>query len=128
MVTKTTEGIKISVQSKFQPSHSDASNYLYLFSYSITIENVSNDTVKLLRRKWHIQDANGIVREVEGEGVVGEQPVIKPGSAHHYSSACDLATDMGKMHGSYLMERVDTKKQFRVNVPEFKMIVPHKLN
>ena len=128
MVTKITDGIKVSVESSFQPNHSDATNYLYLFSYDITIENVSSETVKLLRRQWYIQDANGIVREIEGEGVIGEQPVIEPGCLHHYSSACDLSTDMGKMHGSYLMERLGDKKQFRVNVPEFKMIVPHKLN
>jgi len=128
MVTEVTEGIKISVETKFRPNHSDPANAIYLFSYKITIENCSEDTVKLLRRHWLIYDANGLIREVEGEGVVGEQPILDPGEIHEYASACDLSTDLGKMHGSYQMEKTATGEKFYVNVPEFKMVVPHRLN
>ena len=128
MITEVTEGIKISVETKFQPDHSDASVSMYLFSYRISIENCGETTVKLMRRRWLIYDANGLVREVEGDGVVGQQPVLQPGAVHEYSSACDLTTEIGKMHGTYLMEREDTKERFYVNIPEFRLVVPHRLN
>ena len=128
MVTEVTKGIKISVDTQFQPDHSNAKNSLYLFSYRVQIENGSDKAVKLMSRKWFIYDANGFVRKVEGDGVIGEQPVIGPGETHQYSSACDLNTDMGKMWGTYLMQSVNNGDQFRVNIPEFKMVVPHRLN
>lgn len=128
MITQVTEGIKISVETRFQPDHSDASARLFLFSYRITIENCGEQTVKLLRRRWLIYDANGVIREVEGKGVIGEQPVLKSGEIHEYSSACDLTTEIGKMRGTYLMEREDSKEKFYVNIPEFKLVAPHRLN
>ena len=128
MITEVTEGIKITVENKFQQEHSDFIKGLFLFSYRITIENCSEDTVQLLRRHWLIYDANGMIREVEGKGVIGKQPVLYPGEVHQYSSACDLSTEIGKMHGTYLMERASSKERFYVNIPEFKMIVPHRLN
>ena len=128
MVTEVTKGIRISVDTQFQPDHSNAKNALYLFSYRVRIENGSEDTVQLLTRKWFIYDSHGMVRKVEGEGVIGEQPIIEPGGCHEYASACDLGTDLGKMWGTYLMKNVKNKESFRVNIPEFKMTVPHKLN
>ena len=128
MVTEVTDGIKISVETAYQPSHSDPKESIYLFSYRVVIENCSDQAVKLLRRHWWIHDANGMMREVEGKGVVGEQPILKPGEKHCYSSTCDLPTEIGKMKGTYLMERVLTGSQFYVNVPEFSMAVLHILN
>jgi ApaG protein len=128
MVTEVTKGIRISVDTQFQPDHSNAKNSLFLFSYRVQIENCSEEAVQLLSRKWLIMDANGFVRKVEGEGVIGEQPIIEPGETHQYSSSCDLNTDMGKMWGTYLMQRVNKGDKFRVNIPEFKMMVPHRLN
>jgi ApaG protein len=84
--------------------------------------------VKLLRRHWYITDSNGTYREVEGEGVVGQQPVIEPGGSHQYISACNLRSDMGKMSGSYQMENLYNKRLFQVQIPEFQMIAPFKLN
>ncbi len=84
--------------------------------------------VKLLRRHWYIVDSNGAYREVEGEGVVGKQPILEPGASHQYISACSLRSDMGKMHGNYLMENLYNKKLFRVAIPEFQMIAPFKGN
>ena len=81
-----------------------------------------------MRRHWKIYDAQSAVREVEGEGVVGQQPTLEPGEFHEYVSGCNLKTEMGKMKGTYLMERVVDGSKFRVTIPEFVMIAPYKLN
>ncbi len=94
-----------------------------MFAYRITIENHNNFSVKLQRRHWHIFDSNGSYREVEGEGVVGVQPILQPGERYQYVSGCNLRTEMGKMYGSYTMENLNNKKSFEVNIPIFEMIV-----
>ncbi len=128
MVQSVTEGVSITVETFYQPAQSNPVASEYLFAYRITIENLSTMPVKLLRRQWHIVDSNGAYREVEGEGVVGQQPVIQPGESHQYISACNLRSDMGKMWGNYLMENLYNKKLFRVSIPEFQMIAPFKGN
>jgi ApaG protein len=128
METRTTQGVKISVTTNYLPDYSSPAQQHYVFAYKITIENNSEFTVKLLRRHWHIYDSNGVVREVEGEGVVGQQPVLEPNESHQYVSGCNLKTGIGKMKGTYLMERQVDGKQFSVNIPEFILIVPYKLN
>lgn len=128
MVTAITLGVKISVETTYQDDHSDPGNNHYMFAYRITIENLTDYTVQLKRRQWFIFDSNGIQREVEGEGVVGEQPVIDPGESHSYVSACNLNTDMGSMSGNYLMNRLADNKDFIVDIPEFELIVPYRLN
>jgi ApaG protein len=128
MVTEITEGIKVSVETEYQPEYSTPLQYHYVFTYKIRIENNSDYTIQLLRRKWKIFDANGVVKEVEGDGVVGQQPVIEPGESHNYVSGSNLRTGFGKMRGSYLMERMIDGKQFEVNIPEFSLIVPYRLN
>src|SRR5690606_30303731 len=112
----------------YQDDHSDPVNNHYLFGYRITIENLTDYTVQLKRRQWFIFDSNGNQREVEGEGVVGEQPVIEPGDRHSYVSACNLSTDIGSMSGNYLMQRLADNKEFIVAIPEFELIVPYRLN
>jgi ApaG protein len=99
-----------------------------MFAYRITIENNNSFPVKLLRRHWYIYDAAATVREVEGEGVVGVQPQINPGESYKYISGCNLRTEIGKMHGTYLMENVNNRKQFDVSIPNFEMTVPFKMN
>jgi ApaG protein len=128
MTTEITEGVKVTVLTEFQPEYSSPAQAHYVFTYKISIENCSEYTVQLLRRHWYIYDANGSLREVEGEGVVGQQPVLEPGETHEYISGCNLKTGIGKMKGTYLMERVVDAKQFRVRIPEFTMIVPYRLN
>ena len=128
MVTAITEGIKVCVETEYQPEYSSPSQYHYVFTYRITIENNSEYTIKLLKRHWYISDANSKQREVDGDGVVGQQPTIEPGDSHQYVSGCNLKSGMGKMKGSYLMERVLDGKSFNVSIPEFNMIVPFKLN
>ena len=128
MVTEITEGVKVSVETEYQPEYSSPSQYHYVFTYRITIENKSENTIQLLRRHWFIHDANTMLREVEGEGVVGQQPVMEPGQTHQYVSGCNLKSGIGKMRGTYLMERVVDGKTFEVIIPEFIMVVPFKYN
>ncbi len=128
MVTEITNGIKVSVETEYQPEYSSPSQMHFVFTYRITIENGSEHTIQLLTRHWFIHDANSLVREVEGEGVVGQQPVIEPGQDHQYVSGCNLKSGIGKMYGTYLMEKILDGQQFRVVIPEFTMIVPFRLN
>ena len=128
MVTEITQGIKVSVETEYQPAYSSPSQYHYVFTYRITIENHSEYTIQLLRRHWHIFDAGFTQREVEGEGVVGQQPVLEPDQKHEYVSGCELQSEMGKMHGTYLMEKQIDGSTFEVDIPEFVMMVPYRLN
>ena len=128
MISKISEGVNIIVETFYQPDYSNPVTSEYMFAYRITIENNNTFPVKLLRRHWHIYDATGSQREVEGEGVVGVQPQINPGEKYQYISGCNLRTEMGKMHGTYLMENINNKKQFDVIIPAFEMTVPFKMN
>ena len=128
METLTTKGIKVSVESFYQETQSRPLDRKYVFAYRITIENGSRYTVQLLRRHWHIVDSNDQRREVEGEGVIGQQPVLAPGESHQYVSWCPLTSEIGKMYGTYLMVRPEDQRTFDVRIPEFKLIAPFKLN
>ncbi|MBX6379310.1 MAG: Co2+/Mg2+ efflux protein ApaG [Thermoflavifilum aggregans] len=128
MMKKVTEGITISVETFFQPDYSNPLGHEFMFAYRITIENDNVFPIKLLRRHWYVVDANGMKREIEGEGVVGMQPIIAAGERYQYVSGCNLRTEMGKMYGTYLMENLMTKRVFEVKIPEFQMIAPLKLN
>lgn len=128
MVSKLTEGIEVSVETYYQPDYSNPLSGEFMFAYRIHIENHNSFPVKLHRRHWHIVEASGLQREVEGEGVVGQQPVLQPAEQYQYVSGCNLRSEMGKMYGTYLMENLYTKEMFKVNIPVFEMIVPFKLN
>ncbi len=123
-----TNGIRITVESKFRPDHSIPSNDIFVFSYRISIQNHRKDAVQLLQRSWQITDSNGIKRKVRGEGVIGIQPIIAPGAVHEYESACDLQTDMGTMVGFYQMKNLENQELFNVYIPKFMLQVPFKLN
>ena len=128
MVSKISAGIKVSVEVYYQPDYSNPLNNEYMFAYRITIENNNVFAVKLLNRHWFIFDSNGEHREVEGEGVVGQQPILNAGQQFQYSSGCNLRTEIGKMHGTYTLENLNNKQRFDVNIPAFQMIVPTKYN
>lgn len=128
MITVVTKGIKVSVETKYQPEHSQPANDHFVFTYRITIENNSNHTVQLKARHWDIYDVTFPKNEVDGDGVVGKQPVLEPGEIHQYVSGCNLRSGMGKMCGYYIMERIIDGRLFNVEIPEFIMIAPHKLN
>lgn len=128
MVSQISEGIKISVETYYQPDYSNPVNSEFMFAYKITIENNNSFAVKLLSRHWYIYNSNGLVKEVEGEGVVGVQPQINPGEQYQYISGCNLRTEIGKMKGTYLMENIANKVKFTAIIPSFKMTTPFKLN
>lgn len=128
MKIKSTAGIKVSVESFYQENESRPLASDYFFAYRITIINVSNYTVQLKKRHWYIFDSNGRKSEIEGDGVVGVQPILVPGQSYQYVSGCNLSTTIGKMYGIYQMERIIDGELFNVKIPEFLMIVPFKLN
>ena len=128
MVSAITKGVKITVATHYQEDYSQPLRNEYLFAYRITIENQSELTVKLLRRHWYIFDSMGEYKEVEGEGVVGRQPVLEPGESYSYTSGCNLQSAIGQMHGTYLMQDAQSERLFPVTIPEFQLIAPLKLN
>lgn len=128
MVTCVTQGIKISAHSEYQELYSRTEQRNYFFSYRIRIENNSEITVQLLRRHWQIFDSAGTHHEVEGEGVVGQQPVLHPGDYYEYESACNLNSEIGFMHGIYTFARTTDGKLFQVAIPRFELICQQRLN
>lgn len=128
MGTAITKGVKITVEIRYQEDYSQPRRNEFLFAYRIIIENLSEQTLKLLRRHWYIFDSMGEYKEVEGEGVVGRQPILAPGEEYAYTSGCNLQSAMGRMHGTYLMQDTQTQRLFPVTIPEFELIAPFKLN
>jgi ApaG protein len=128
MVKLITEGIVVSVETSYLQEYSSPAQNHYVFTYKITIENNGQHTVQLLSRHWFIHDAGYEMKEVEGEGVVGNQPILEPGQKHIYVSGCNLKSALGKMHGYYTMERIVDGQLFDVKIPEFNLIAEFKLN
>lgn len=128
MPTAITNDIKITVETAYQKNRSVNPHAEHMFAYRITIHNKGDYTIKLLRRHWYITDVHFEHTEVEGEGVVGVQPVLEPGELHQYVSGCAIRSEFGKMYGTYLMERQIDGKRFEVKIPEFQLIAPYRLN
>ncbi|GGZ26683.1 Co2+/Mg2+ efflux protein ApaG [Echinicola pacifica] len=122
MVTAITNGIKVTVDATYQPEYSSPQQHHFVFTYKVIIENNSPATVQLMSRKWEINDAGMPIKIVEGEGVIGQQPVLEPGATHQYVSGCNLRSGMGKMKGSYFMERLQDGKLLVITIPEFQLI------
>jgi ApaG protein len=127
MENSTPPKIQIDAQVKYVAEQSDEADHRYVFSYSITITNNGDSTVQLLGRHWVITDSNNQVQEVRGQGVVGEQPVIKPGQSYGYTSGTVLSTPVGTMSGSYQMVDEDGSK-FDAVIPQFVLSVPRVLH
>ncbi len=128
MTTLITHGIKVSVDTLFEKDYSDSFVPKFVFTYYITIENTSDVAVQLMRRHWDIFDSIYKKYAVDGEGVIGEQPVIKPGESHEYNSYCELATDMGQMKGYYVMRNLVNMQEFKVQIPAFNLTAENRLN
>lgn len=128
MVSQISRGVKVSVETYYQPENSNPVNGEFMFAYRITIENNNEFPIQLLRRHWFIYDSDATIREVEGEGVVGIQPLIPAGQSYQYISGCNLKTEIGKMNGNYLVQNMHTKHEFKVEIPTFKMTTGFKLN
>ncbi len=114
----TTEDITVSVRPVYLDGQSDMIQKKFVFAYFIRIENNSKGKVQLLRRHWIISHSSGKVEEVDGEGVIGKQPVLAPGQVHEYNSYCVLECFEGTMEGTYLMRR-STGETFKVIIPRF---------
>lgn len=119
--------IQVAVQVRYLADQSNETDNRYVFAYTITLTNEGGHAVQLLSRHWIINDANNHVQEVKGKGVVGEQPVIKPGQSFEYTSGTVLATQVGTMSGSYQMQVVDGG-EFSVPIPQFVLSVPRVLH
>ena len=113
-------GIRITVQPTYAPEHSDPREPRYLFVYHIRIENIADRTAQLMWRHWYIHDDVAGDSEVEGEGVIGEQPVLAPGDVHEYESFCVLRGVSGSMEGYYEFRRPDGS-EFRAEIPRFEL-------
>jgi ApaG protein len=128
MITALTCGVKISVESLYRKDLSNVGNSMFFFNYRIVIENMNSFEVQLISRYWFIFDSLNPSKEISGEGVVGEQPILESGQNHVYVSGCDLHSEIGYMRGYYVFERMDTKERFKVAVPKFELVAKLKLN
>jgi ApaG protein len=122
-----TRGIEVRVESRYVPEQSDPDRGGWLFAYTVRIANHGEETVQLISRHWIITDGNGNVEEVRGPGVVGAQPVLRPGESFEYTSACPLRTDFGTMHGTYQMLTEDGE-YFDAEISAFSLSTPYAVN
>ena len=127
MQTDVSEGIQIDVETLYVESESDPQKNRFVFAYTITIRNVGDTPARLMTRHWVIRDANGKVQEVQGDGVVGEQPHLKPGEGFQYTSGTMLETSMGTMGGSYQMV-TDDGSVFKAPIEDFLLSAPRTLH
>ena len=128
MVSQITRGIKISVLTSFEGTYFKNYKIHFAFSYHVTIENQSKDSVQLTTRHGEIYDALNNVEVVDGEGVIGKKPVIKPGESYTYSSGCLLSSPIGAMKGYFNMVNFTSTISFRVTIPTFKLSAPFAIN
>lgn len=128
MVQQVTRGVKISVETHFEGTFYKNYKMHYAFGYKITIENGGKDVIQLNSRHWKIFDALNNIEFVDGEGVIGKKPVLKPGESHTYSSGCLLTSPFGAMQGHYSMINFTTTGRFNVSIPSFKLSAPFALN
>jgi ApaG protein len=118
-----TRGVRVRVAPSFLPEHSDPTGPRFVWAYTVEIENGGRETVQLVDRHWTITDAQGRVEQVDGPGVVGEQPVLEPGDSYQYTSGCPLPTDSGAMVGSYGMV-TGGGERFDAAIPAFSLHLP----
>ncbi len=123
-----TRDISVAVRVIYRELESTPFADQYIWAYEVTIENRSSDTVQLLSRKWEIREWNGHTRIVIGDGVVGKQPVLIPGSSYQYVSGCKLVSAYGIMGGYYIFENKELGTCFEVKIPDFRLEVPFLLN
>ena len=119
--------IEVSVESTYVAEHSEPEEDRFVFAYTITLVNRGSVSAQLLSRHWVITDADSQVEEVRGDGVVGEQPVLKPGEGFRYTSGAVIETPVGTMQGSYQMVAADGQ-QFDAAIPEFVLSAPRTLH
>jgi ApaG protein len=127
MSDTTTRGIRVRVAPVYLPERSAPEESSFFFAYRVRITNTGDETVQLMRRHWTITDGNGHVEEVEGPGVVGETPVLPPGTTFEYTSFCPLPTSFGTMEGTYQM-RTAAGELFEIEIGQFSLVAPQAVN
>jgi ApaG protein len=127
MSEATTRGVRVRVEPFYLPSQSDPEAARWVFGYRVHIQNFGPATVQLQSRHWIITDGNGRVEEVQGPGVVGEQPLLTPGQGFTYVSGCPLPTPVGAMHGAYQMITADGER-FEATIAPFTLAAPGALH
>lgn len=127
MFSKVTNSIKVTAMPQFLDQHSEPDEDHFVWAYTIHLENNGNETVQLLNRHWKITDAHGLTQEVRGKGVIGEQPVLKPGEAYRYTSGTALGTSSGIMLGEYEMT-TPAGARFNIEVPAFSLDSPYQVS
>lgn len=125
MYIETTRGITVTVEPVYLDDQSSPADSHYVWAYRVRIENRGDETVQLRRRRWVITDSRGRVQEVQGSGVVGEQPVLHPGETYEYTSGTPLPTPSGIMEGAYQMEVEGGHEKFDVAIPAFSLDSPY---
>ena len=128
VVSHITQGIEVAVSTKYMQDYSSPDQMHFVFGYKVKITNKSAYAIQLLTRHWEIFDSCGEIREVDGDGVVGQRPVLEPGESHEYTSGCNLKSSMGKMDGHYEFVRLTDRSILHVIIPEFNLIAPYLLN
>jgi len=128
MVSAITQNIGVSVETFYQAQQSKPELDFFVYSYRITIKNEGDYTVQLLSRYWEIFDVIMEKRIVEGEGVIGEQPILSPGETYEYTSYCQLKTDAGSMKGYYTFQREVDELLFDATIPEFMLWPEYRKN
>lgn len=119
--------IKVEVQSQFMPEQSEPAQQQYFFAYTVRITNTGQQPAQIVSRHWIIVDGNNERQDVQGLGVVGQQPLLAPGETFEYTSGCPLKTPVGSMHGTYLCVG-DDGKPFEAIIPEFVLAMPRTLH
>lgn len=128
MNIETTAGVRISVEPTYMAKMSNPLMKIYFFSYKVVIENLNKFPIQLLRRHWRVDDEMGHKRDVDGEGVMGKQPLLNPGGKHRYISMVDIRTVKGSMEGYYTMKNLVDDTEFEARIPRFELSMPFHLN
>jgi len=128
MTFKITKGVKVSVEPYYEGNFESQEGNVDVFTYNVIIENKSEYTIKLLKRHWLVQDAADYDYEIEGNGVIGEQPILCPGERHSYQSGSQLKCPIGSMKGEYLFKRMVDDQVFYVEIPQFQLLAPFVAN
>lgn len=126
MYSQTTRNIKVTVTPVYLDDQSNPKEQHYVWAYTVNLENIGGEKVRLVNRYWHITEATGVVQEVRGAGVVGEQPVLNSGDVFQYTSGAALRTSSGVMTGAYEME-TESQARFLVGIPVFSLDSPDQM-